>query len=87
MAQAEAKGIESSKWTLDKRNKEKEKQLYWQRNSGFRSDDSDDEEFKFKRFQKFYNEDKIKQHGTKPYYVSRVIQPFELLLINELGGS
>ena len=52
---------------LNKGNQQKEKNLYWDKRSGFRSDDSDDEGVKFDRFKRFHDKEQKLIHGSEPY--------------------
>jgi len=67
LKETEVKGNANHKWLINKGNEQNEKFLYWDKRSGFRSDDSYDEEVKFNRFRRFYNQEQMDIHGDKPY--------------------
>lgn len=53
LEEARVNKIKYQKFTLNKDDAKREKSLIWKKNEGWISDDSDDEEMKFKRFVKF----------------------------------
>mgnify|MGYP000981111488 CR=1 FL=1 len=50
------------------------------------SDDSDDEEMKFKRFIKFEKRKQVEKYGEANYHQSRTAEKFEVLILKYLGG-
>ena len=60
--------------------------LQWMRNVGFIEEDPLDEKTKFDRFKRFYFQEMADKHNGKPFLQQRDMEPFELLLLKELGG-
>ena len=61
--------------------------MTWDRKKGWRSDDSDDEDLIYNRFKKYQKQDLIQEHGGKPFGQQRDLEPFEILILEKLGGK
>ncbi len=65
---------------MNKGDLHKEKKLYWSVNTGFHSENSDDEMTNFNRVQR------LAKHGKDIYLRSRPILPWEKMMLR-FGGS
>ena len=66
--------------------KDNEKLMYWSNKKGFESEVSDHYQTGFDRIERRLIRKQIKDHGEGIFLRSRKILPFELLLIESLGG-
>lgn len=73
-------------WSLNKGVRDKEKNLYWSKNFGFHSDNSEDERIRYKRAERFYIYDRQKKYGRNVFLRRRPIKPFEKLML-KMGGA
>jgi hypothetical protein len=73
-------------WSLNKGVRDNEKNLYWSKNLGFHSDNSEDERIKYKRTERFYIYDRQKKYGRNVFLRKRPIKPFEKLML-KMGGA
>jgi len=64
---------------IDRGNVKKEKKLFWSKQAGFVSENSDDEQVKLQRF-------KLASAPKVASLRQRAIRPFETLLLEHLGG-
>lgn len=53
---------------MNKDDSKREKTLTWKKNEGWMSDDSDDEEMKFKRFIKFEKRKQVEKYGDASFH-------------------